>query len=392
MPTPNWPPAGPTNVAPLIGNGLRNSGLSGAIAVPEGPPVRRTSPLPAPSLYTGGDALSADLCLRVWRLMARTRALEERTIKMSKSGEGIFWVGGPGEEAFNVCLGLQVHKGRGPAHDYLHLHYRNAGVMLALGMPMLDGVRQMAMTSTDPHSKGRNFVAHYCVPAWNVVPVTSVIEVQYLMAPGTALVQKRHGGHGVSIVVGGDAGTAEGDFTSCMVWATRPGQELPVLMVVTNNAYGISTASCAQQSAGVVARGEPFGIPGETVDGNDPVAAWNAVARALQYCRTKRRPYILEARVSRLYGHSSSSGALRVRGEVDCLDRFESRLLESELIDESERDEVRAEARAEADAAVAQAMREPPPAPTDVRRHVYAPSRVDAVYPDDYTGLPSVTR
>ena len=55
------------------------------------------------------------------------------------------------------------------------------------------------------------------------------------MAPGTALVQKRLGGDGITIVTGGDAGTAEGDFASCMIWSTRPGNELPVLMVVTNN-------------------------------------------------------------------------------------------------------------------------------------------------------------
>ena len=64
---------------------------------------------------------------------------------MSKSGEAYFWIGGPGEEAFNVCLGLQVHKGHGPAFDYLHLHYRNAGIMLAMGMPMIDHIRQLAM-------------------------------------------------------------------------------------------------------------------------------------------------------------------------------------------------------------------------------------------------------
>ena len=52
--------------------------------------------------------------------MVRTRAMEERMIKMSKSGEGYFWIGGPGEEAFNTCLGLLVKKGCGPAFDYLH--------------------------------------------------------------------------------------------------------------------------------------------------------------------------------------------------------------------------------------------------------------------------------
>src|SRR5262249_27355600 len=119
--------------------------------------------------------------------------LEERMIKMSKSGQGYFWIGGPGEEAVNTCLGLQVKKGRGPAFDYLHLHYRNSATMVAMGMPLIDGIRQMAMTATDTHSMGRNFVAHYSVPQWNVVPVSSVIEVQYAMAPGTAIVQKRLG-------------------------------------------------------------------------------------------------------------------------------------------------------------------------------------------------------
>ena len=164
---------------------------------------------------------------------------------MSKSGEAYFWIGGPGEEAFNVCLGLQVHKGFGPAFDYLHLHYRNAGVMLAMGMPMIDHVRQLAMRWTDPHSRGRNFVGHYAIKEWNVVPVTSVIEVQFAMAPGTALVQKRHGeknpaeAEGITVVVGGEAGTAEGDFEIVpeLEHAARAAS-CPCSWCVTNNRYG----------------------------------------------------------------------------------------------------------------------------------------------------------
>ena len=321
--------------------------------------------------------------------MVRTRALEERTIKMSKSGEGYFWVGGPGEEAFNVCLGLQVKKGRGPAFDFLHLHYRNAGVLLAMGMPMIDHVRQMAMTATDRHSRGRNFVGHYAMPEWNVVPVTSVIEVQYSMAPGTALVQKRHGGDGVSIVVGGDAGTAEGDFTTCMVWATRPGNELPVLMIVTNNGFGISTPARTQHAERFISdRGEPFGIPGEVIDGNDPVATWRGLERAFDYCRLGRRPFLLEANGSRLNGHSSSSGAARVAAESDCLAEFERKLIGDGLIHRELTEMIHHEAQEEADAAVVQAMAEPRPTAADTERFTYAPSPVDQVYPDDYTGLP----
>src|SRR5437016_8056144 len=183
----------------------------------------------APMVASGAESLSADRCREIFRIMVRSRVMEERMIKMSKSGEGYFWIGGPGEEAFNTDLGLQVKKGQGPAYDYLHLHYRNSATLVAMGMSLLDGIRQMAMTATDSHSMGRNFSGHFAKREWNVIPVTSVIEVQCVMAPGTALMQKRHeGGSGISIVTSGDAGTAEGDFASCMVWSTRPGNELPV--------------------------------------------------------------------------------------------------------------------------------------------------------------------
>src|SRR6266446_3422610 len=181
--------------------------------------------LAAPELWTGHESLPADKCLEIYRIIVRARAMEERMIKMSKSGEGYFWIGGPGEEAFNTYLGLQVKKGQGPAYDFLHLHYRNGATMVAMGMELIDAIRQMGMTATDPFSAGRNFPSHFSRRAWNVVPVSSVIEVQFAMAPGTAIVQKRAGGDGITVVVGGEAGTAEGDFASCMVWSTRPEQE-----------------------------------------------------------------------------------------------------------------------------------------------------------------------
>ncbi len=342
-----------------------------------------------PEVFSGHEALPAETCLDIYRLMVRSRAMEERMIKMSKSGQGYFWIGGPGEEAFNTCLGLQVKKGHGPAYDYLHLHYRNSPTLVAMGMPLIDGIRQMAMTATDTHSMGRNFAGHFAHREWNVLPITSVIEVQYAMAPGTALVQKRHGGDGITIVTGGEAGTAEGDFASCLVWSTRPGNELPVLMIVTNNGWGISTSACTQHGEKhVMDRGKAFGIRGEVVDGNDPIASWHAIHRAMDYCRSERRPYMLEAMVSRLYGHSSSSGAQRVLNEPDCIQLFEQKLTKASLLDSITIDHTHEEALAEVEAAVEQALGEPMPEPADVERHTYAPSPVDVVYPEDYTGLP----
>ncbi|MFO0851244.1 MAG: thiamine pyrophosphate-dependent dehydrogenase E1 component subunit alpha [Gemmataceae bacterium] len=360
--------------------------------LPEGVSPRRSgrpTGLSAAAIRSGKETISTELALTIFRQMVRTRALEERSIKMSKSGEAYFWIGGTGEEAFNVCLGMQVKRGAGPANDYLHLHYRNAGVLLAMGMSMLDHVRTLAMTATDRHSMGRNFVGHYAIPEWNVVPVTSVIEVQMVMAPGTALMQKRHGGDGLSVAVSGDAGTAEGDFESCLLWSSRPGNELPVLAVVTNNGWGISTPHDSQHADRHIAdRAAPYGIRHETIDGNDPVAAWHAIDRAMRYVRRERKPFVLEALVSRLHGHSSSSGAQRSWREPDCLALFEQKLIDQHAIDADQVRAMKEDARREANEAVVRAVGEPKPTKADVYKHTYADSPVDAVYPKDYTGLP----
>ena len=337
---------------------------------------------------SGDEFLSAERCLAIHRIMVRARVMEERMIKMSKSGEGYFWIGGPGEEAFNACLGMQVKKGEGPLYDFLHLKYRGSAIMIAMGMDLIDAIRQMSMRATDPFSFGRNFPSHFSRKKWNVVPITPVIEVQFAMAPGTAIVQKRTRGDGVTIVVGGDAGTAEGDFATCLLWSSRPGNELPVIIITMNNGWGISTSHCSQHSCEhTTERGKAFGISGEVVDGNDVVASWFAIERALRYSRSTRRPFMLEAMVSRLYGHSSSSGAPR-SNDPDCIAIFEEKLLAAGVAEQANLDQVHEDAKAEVDAAAEQAMTEPKPEPTDVEKYTYAPSTVDPIYPEDYTGLP----
>ncbi|HEY1126531.1 MAG TPA: thiamine pyrophosphate-dependent enzyme, partial [Actinomycetota bacterium] len=199
-----------------------------------------------PTLVKESLPLDRELLLRLHDLMVEARVLEERLIQMYRQGHGYFWIGGPGEEAFNVPLGLLMKKGQGPAFDYLHAHYRQSATLLALGEDPIGALRQMKNTATDPYSGGRNFAGHFSKREWNIVPVSSPIEVQYAMAPGTALAQKRHGGDGITIVTGGDAGTAEGDFASALIWSSRKGCELPMLLIVANNRYGISTPYAGQ--------------------------------------------------------------------------------------------------------------------------------------------------
>jgi len=319
-----------------------------------------------------GPSLAPEQLVQMHDLMVKARVLEERLIQMYKQGDGYFWIGGPGEEAFNVPLGLLIKKGRGLDFDYLHFHYRQSATLLAMGEEPIGALRQMKNTATDPYSGGRNFAGHFSKAEWNLCPVTSPIEVQYGTAIGTGLAQKRYGGDAITIVTGGDAGTAEGDFASCLVWSSRPGNELPILMIVTHNKWGISTASSTQQGARSIAdRGTAFGIKNKVIDGNDPVVAYRELQEAMAYVRKERKPFLLEVTVSRLYGHSSASGANFVTNEVDCLAQFEQKLEADGIMTRQAIDEVRERWTSAIAAMAKQAREEPLPAPESIWNNIF---------------------
>jgi len=317
--------------------------------------------------------LSPELLVRMHSLMVQARVLEERLIAMYKQGDGYFWIGGPGEEAFNVPLGLLIQKGQGPQYDYCHFHYRQSATLLAMGADPADSLRQMKNTATDPYSGGRNFSNHYSKREWNVCPVSSVIEVQYSMCIGTGIAQKRAGSRGITIVTGGDAGTAEGDFASCLVWSSRPANPLPILIIVTNNKWGISTPAQGQHGEKRVSdRGKGFGIESKTIDGNDPEVCYREIAAAMEYIRTERKPFLMEAMVSRLYGHSSASGANVVLDEADCLKGFEKKLEERKLLTRQQMDELRQKYLLELQEAHKKVRQEPQPKGNTIYDHVFA--------------------
>jgi 2-oxoisovalerate dehydrogenase E1 component alpha subunit len=316
--------------------------------------------------------LSSELQLQMLDLMIKSRVLEERLIKIYKAGEAYFWIGGPGEEAWGVPLGLLVNKGRGHNHDYLHLHYRCSPTLVAMGMPMIDSIRIMMSRATDTSTGGKNFSNHFCYPEWNVVPVSSPIEVQYQMAIGTAWAQRRENANGITIVTGGDAGTAEGDFASCLVWASRKGFELPMLITVQNNKWGISTAYEGQHGEDHTSdRGAPFHIRNEVINGNDPIETYMKLQEIMEYIRTERKPVVVEAITSRLYGHSSASGANAEKGD-DCIKLFADKLIDDKLITKAKVAEIFERYEQEGREAQETARAEPAPQGEDIWKHIYS--------------------
>lgn len=322
---------------------------------------------------TKGFRLETGLLLKIHDNMVKSRVLEERLIRMYKQSQGYFWLGGPGEEAFQVPLGLQILKGQGLDYDMLHFHYRQGPTMVTMGLDPMDAMRQMQNVATDPFSGGRNFASHYSKRAWNVIPVTSTIETQYLTAVGGGIAHARHGGKGITIVTGGDAGTAEGDFASCLVWATRPMLPLPMLIIVTNNKVGISTPYDQQHGEKFIAdRGKAFGMKTMIMNGNDVEESYFGLREAMDYVRTERKPLLLEARVSRLYGHSSATGANFVTGEEDCIATFESKLEAAGVLTRAEMDQIREKYNAEMLEMSKRVKDEPMPDPSTIYDHTFA--------------------
>lgn len=324
------------------------------------------------------DGLEQKILLRLHSHMVKSRVLEERLIKIYRAGESYFWIGGPGEEAWGVPLGMLGRIGQGLAYDYYHLHYRCTPTLIAMGLEMVDSVRLMMNRVTDPSTGGRNFSNHYVFPKWNVAPVTSPLEVQYPIACGTAHAQKRAGKKAISIVTGGDAGTAEGDFASALILSSRKNQELPILITVQNNKWGISTSYEGQHGETEIAdRAKAFNIRSRVINGNDPVETYVTLKEDMEYIRKTGKPAFVEAHVSRLYGHSSASGANPVQGEVDPVKEFEKRLLKADVLTANDAAKVWEDFEAEGVRATETARREPVPLPESVWDHTYVNENAD---------------
>ena len=282
-------------------------------------------------------SLSSSFLLKMYHLMVKARLIDEQLIQLFKKNEAPFWIGSPGQEALEIPLGLLVNKGQGLKYDWLHLHYRCTGTVVAMGLESEKIIQFMMNKKTEPFTGGRNFIHHYSIPEWNIPPISSIVESQHSLAIGTALAQSQEKNcSGITIVTGGDAGTALGDFATSLIWSSRPNHPLPLLILVLNNRFGISTNYESQHAEkSITDRAKAFGIRCAHIDGNNPVESYLTLKENIEYIRKKRKPVLIEASVSRLYGHSSSSGAQYDSSQTCSIEQFEKYLLKHKISDKS---------------------------------------------------------
>jgi len=292
-----------------------------------------------------------------------------------RQGKLTKWFSGIGQEAIAVGVVAALEK-----DDWILPMHRNLGVFTGRGLDLSRLFRQLL--GKDGFTKGRDRTFHFGHLPARVVGMISHLGSMLPVACGLALAAQRRGEARVAAAFVGDGATSEGDFHEALnlaaVW------KLPVLFVIENNQYGLSTPASEQYACRDLAdRGAGYGVPGVVVDGNDLVAVMSAVEAAATRGRRGDGPSLLEFKTFRMRGHEEASGTAYVPKQLfeewerrDPVTRFEDRLRGDGLLDDTLAARIRGELRARIDRLVDEALAAPDAhsTPEAELADVYAPS------------------
>ncbi|HEV8266972.1 MAG TPA: thiamine pyrophosphate-dependent enzyme [Thermoanaerobaculia bacterium] len=311
------------------------------------------------------DQAVADRELReLARALYLPRLIEERMLRLLRQGRLSKWFSGIGQEAIAVGVTAALRP-----DDWILPMHRNLGVFTGRGFPLVTLLSQL-MGKGAGFSKGRERSFHFGLLSHHVVGMISHLGAMLPVADGLALASQLRGSPRLAAAFTGDGATSEGDFHEALnlaaVW------KLPVVFVVENNLYGLSTPVREQYACENLAdRALGYGMPGAVVDGNDLLAVLDAVTRAAERARSGQGPTLLEFKTFRMRGHEEASGTHYIPKELfeewakkDPILRFEAFLESRGLLSREGRDAVRAEMKALVDDAVDEALGAPAPVST----------------------------
>lgn len=258
--------------------------------------------------------LTDEQVLEMYRTMLLARRIDERMWLLNRSGKIPFVVSCQGQEAGQVGAAFALRRD----HDYVLPYYRDVGVVLAFGMTTRDLMLQAFAKAEDPNSGGRQMPGHFGQKKNRIVTGSSPVTTQVPHAVGIALGAKMEKKDFVSFVTFGEGSSNQGDFHEGANFAGV--HKLPVIFMVENNQYAISVPLSKQVACEKISdRAIGYGMPGVTVDGNDPLAVYEAVKNAADRARSGEGPSLIEMLSYRLTPHSSDDDdrSYRDREEVE---------------------------------------------------------------------------
>ncbi|HVR33994.1 MAG TPA: dehydrogenase E1 component subunit alpha/beta [Acidimicrobiia bacterium] len=316
--------------------------------------------------------LSDDDALRMYRTMRLARKVDDRMFALNRQGRVPFVVGSSGHEAVQVASAMALD----PMVDWVLPYYRDMGVALAWGIPLLDVFLATFARADDPMSGGRQIPNHWSDEKGRIFTQSSPIGTQYPHAVGIAHGLRQTGDDGVVVVYGGEGSTSEGDWHEAMNWAGV--HRLGVIFLIENNGYAISVPTSDQVAGSVADRARGYDIAGRLIDGNDPLMVYRAMSDAIARARDGGGPTLIEAETYRYYAHTSDDDdrLYRTREEVDDWRRndpvvtMKQYLIEERLLSDTTEQEIEAELDSELAEAVQ--LAEGRPQSTDPYSNVYA--------------------
>jgi 2-oxoisovalerate dehydrogenase E1 component alpha subunit len=316
----------------------------------------------------------ADL-IEMYRYVALARAVDERMWILNRAGRIPFVISGQGHEGAQVGIAWAFQRG----HDWIAPFYRSIATCLTFGMSPRDIMTAQYATASDPSSGGRQMPGHYGSREHNIVSVSSPVATQLLHAVGIALAAKIRKTGQVAMASMGEGSSNQGDVHEGLNFAAI--HRLPFVFVVENNGYAISVPAAMQVSvANVADRAAGYGIPGVVVDGSDVLACYAASRDAVARARAGEGPTLIEAKVTRLTGHSSDDQQTKYRSEEDlesgrghdALPRFHGELRDAGVLTEEIEARLSAEIAAAVEDATEYGESQPDPDPAMALRYVYA--------------------
>jgi len=245
--------------------------------------------------------LSDTELINFYRALLLPRLIEEKMLISLRQGKISKWFSGYGQEAISVGAALALEQ-----DEYLLPMHRNLGMFTTRGIP-LNRLFSQFQGKANGFTKGRDRSFHFGSNEHHIVGMISHLGPQMGIADGIALATKLSGENKATLVVTGDGGSSEGDFHEAInvaaVW------NLPVIFLVENNQWGLSTPSEEQfKFKSFVYKAIGYGIKGKSVDGNNLLEVYDAVKTIAEDIRKTPEPYILECRTFRMRGHEEASG------------------------------------------------------------------------------------
>lgn len=330
---------------------------------------------------------SNDRLIEIYTELVRPRMIEEKMLVLLRQGRISKWFSGIGQEAIAVGATLALD-----SDEYVMPLHRNLGVFTTRKMPF-DKLFKQWQGSQEGFSKGRERSFHFGANEYHICGMISHLGPQLAIADGVALAHKLRKENKVSVAFSGDGGTSEGDFHEALNVAAVWG--LPVIFIIENNGYGLSTPVNEQFVCRQLAdRAIGYGMKGLTIDGNNILEVYNTIAEARQYCIEEQKPILIECMTFRMRGHEEASGVKYVPkelfeewGKKDPVANFEQFLLYSNIITQQGIDTIRENIQKEIEAGLAAGFAAPPvkACTEDEVADVYAPNTSPVVAPSDAT-------